>query len=227
MDKMSLFSILTVSIPDVIFNIYVGFVLTGNRTRLYLDDRLNVLRLLILIPVMVISIFFIRLIFHNVMVILLLNVIVYMIAIKFIYKLKFLESLLVVFLFTTVVVLIESLLMPVTMYFVDDINKIYENDLLRFYVTLPERFIQLGIIFTFWNWDLVYFKILRDKRIRLHSILTFAFLLSSEIVLSYLYISNFNVLNETSLVLFAVVSVFLVCFNYFISRLLLDLASNK
>ena len=224
MDKMSFFSILTVSVPEAILDIYVAFVLTGQRNKLYLDDKLNVIRLIISVCLITTVAVTTRAILYNILLIVLANIIIYTIIIKFVYRIKWPEAFSCVIIIFAVLITVEGLYIPIFVNFVSkSLSNLYAKDMLRFISTIPVRVIQVAIIVSFWKWDLVYLRVKGSKRFRNALFLLMFVLLFTEAIYSFLFVYNLHVINDLSKVIFSIGGVLLVIFNILLRKVVIKI----
>lgn len=224
MDQMSLFSILTVSVPEAILNIYIGFVLIGHRTKLYLDDKLNIIRLISAVPLMVIVAVINRSLVSNLVLVLLINVVAYTLIIKLVYKLKWFESLLCVVIFVGILITIEFAYMYQFLVLMDmSIEDYLKSDIMRFIISLPQRAIQVAIIISFWNWDLVYLSIQSYKKVK-SLVISFTLLLFlTEAAFYTLFMYSLEMLSTTYKIYYSICCFMFVVINFLFSKLLTTL----
>lgn len=225
MDKMSLFSILTVTVPEVILDIYVAFVLTGQRNKLYLDDKLNILRLSIVVILFSATEVITRAYIFNLGLVVLSNILIFSIVFKFIYKIKWSESFLCSVIIFGTLITIELFYMVQFMSFVDkNISNYYSNDVARFVLTIPERIIQIIIIASFWKWDLVYLNIRNKKNVLPIAILFIILLISSEVIFMYAFTCNINEMSTSLRILCSIGSLLFALVNFLFCKLIVTLS---
>lgn len=227
MDKMSLFSILTVSVPEAIFNIYMAFVLTGQRNRLYLDDRLNILRLITAVPLMVTAAVITRAVVPNMILILLINIFSYTVILKYTYKQKWSDGILCSVIIMGFLVSFESLFVLIYVLATEkNLEYIYINDISRLTITIVERVVQIFIIVSFWKWDLVYLNLRRDKKVLYIFIFTAAILLSTEAICTLVFIYSFPKMSLLFKVMCIIGETLFITFNFLLCKIVIMLAKN-
>ncbi|MCX7923765.1 MAG: hypothetical protein N3B21_17410 [Clostridia bacterium] len=228
MDKMSLFSILTVSMPEVILDIYLGFVLIGQRSRLYLDDKLNLLRLFIAVPLLVIAQVTARAVLPNLLFVLLANILFFIIILKFVYTLKWRESILSTLIIYGFLITVEATYVH---QFAGFINKsagtFFSNDIVRLLYSIPERIIQLIVIVSLWRWDIVYFNLLRNKKI-LYTFSLFAVLLfSAEVTFIYAFVHYIDKMSPAFRIACSIASVMFALINFLACKVIIMISQEK
>ncbi|MCX7746906.1 MAG: hypothetical protein N2645_08445 [Clostridia bacterium] len=229
MDKMSLFSILLVSVPEAICNIFVGFVLTGQRNKLYLNDFLNIIRFVAAVILMVLTAVVSRSLFSNLLLILLCNVVLYTITLKYVYNIKWLDAFLSVFLFCGLLITAEILYLPPYAKFLNkNISELISSDVIRFLTCIPERAIQIWVAISFWKWDLVYLylKLKGHKKILYTFFVLAIILLSTEVFFAYATMHNLDKMTNSFAILYAAGNSMFAVVNYLICKLIIMLAKN-
>ncbi|MCX7710475.1 MAG: hypothetical protein N2484_11575 [Clostridia bacterium] len=195
MDKMSLFSIMTVSVPEAVLNIYIAFVLTGQRSKLYLDDKLNVIRLLTSVVLMVVTAVTTRAFLPNLLFVLIANIIIIIFIFKLVYNLTWFHSSISVLVFFGVLITVESVYAFQFMALANKYFSNYSPDILRLITTIPERIIQIFLIISFWKWDLVYLNIRNNKKLLRSFVFFVLILLFNEAIFSYTFFNYFDTLS--------------------------------
>jgi len=222
MDKMSLFTILAVSLPEAVLNIYIGLLLTGHRSKLYLDDKINIVRLIITAPLMVSVTFFSRYILTELLLVVLFNVLLYTLILLLVYKIKWHEAVLAVLIFYGLLITIEIAYMPqFFVLFEISMEEYFASDLTRFFTSIPQRLIQLGIVVSLWNWDIVYLKLQYHKKLKYY-VLAFTFLLFiAEVSFCTLFLYSLNMLTHNFRIYFSILSIVFVAVNITYFKMLL------
>lgn len=188
MDKMSLFSIMTVSVPEAFLDIYVGFVLMGQRNKLYIDDKLNVLRLLAAVVLMVSVSVISRAVLPSVILTMFPCIAFYTIILKSLYRLKWSEALLTVVLIYGVLLTIEvAYISQFAQLISNKANVLWTDDMKRLCMSIPERVLQIIIIISFWKWDLAYLNIRNNKKILFTFILLVILLFLAEFAFMFAF----------------------------------------
>ncbi len=140
MDKMTLFAILTVSVPEAFFNIFLGFVFIGRRGLLRLNDRLNLKRMLMSVALMVTVAVTGRAMLPNMVFVIISNLVLYTIILKFVYfkVIKWSEAIACTLIFMSFLATIEFtyLYQFVTFYSKSLINY-HSNDMVRLVSSIP------------------------------------------------------------------------------------------
>ena len=227
MDKMSLFSILTVSVPEAILNIYLAFVLTGQRNKLY-PDSLNIIRLLIAVPLMVVASVTSRAMLENMAYVFLVNFLVYTIILKLVYRLKWKDSLLCVVIICGFLITVEAIyIYPFITLYSKNLDIYYSNDIVRLVSSIPERFAQLAVIISFWKWDLVYLDLRGLKKIQSAFILLVVLLLSTELAFSYVFVNSLDRLLFPFKVTIIMGSFLFAIINYLLCKVVIMLARRN
>lgn len=227
MDKMSLFSILTVSVPEAILDIYFGFLITGDKVHLYLDDRINIVRLLIAVTLMSAASATLRYILpNNFLLVLVAHIIVYILILKTVYKLKWGKSAVVVAAFMFFLVSIELLYFFPFMTFVPEQAKsIYSNDILRLLYSLPERVIQLFAIISLWNVNKVYFNIKQYKKLLIPFIGLILILSLTEIAFVVIFVNLSGMMDIKVKLIYAAAFFMFALVNYLLFRFISKLSN--
>lgn len=227
MDKMSVISILAVAIPEAILNIYIGFVLTGQRSKLYLDDKLNLVRMLIAVPLLVAAAVINRYIVSGLILILLINILSYSIILFFVYRIKWYEAVLSVMIFLGILVTTEFGYMIQFFALLDiSIEEYLASDLNRFLISLPQRAIQIFIIASFWNWDLVYLNLQAHKKIKYLVLLCALVLFITEASFYTLFMYSLDVLAPSFKIYYSIACIMFVLVNVLFSRLIITFSKR-
>lgn len=204
MDKMSLFSILTVSVPEAILSLYFGFLITGEKTHLYLTDRINVIRLFIAVSLMVFTSVLYRAFLPNLVVILFFNVITYIIIFKYVYQIKLYKSLITVVIALGFLMSVEMLCTPLLMYVTKwTLKEILTNDYYRLVFNIIERLIQIFVIISLWNWNRVLVQLKNYKEVRAAFAIFMLLLLLVEIVFFAAFVNIFPSLSAALKLLYS------------------------
>lgn len=228
MDKLGIVSVLLVSFPEAICNLYLGFVLTGHRGKLYLD-KFNILRAVIAVSLMVLTSVASRGVLDNLFYIIIVNMVSYILIIKLVYRLKLLHCCLCVFLFYGILFTIEAIYLFPIAAFINSSPGIYcfSNDAVRFILSLPERAIQVFIIVSFWEWDLVYLY-MRKFEMQKNTFLFFVItLLLIEATFFHVFIHSLGSLDLWSKIAFSVICFMFGVANVLLSRFVLGMAKDS
>ncbi len=216
MDRMSLFAVLTVSFPEAFLDIYVAFVLMGQRNKLYLDDKMNIRRLIITVVLMVAASVTTRAVMPNIMLIFGPIIILYAAIFKFVYRLKWSEAFLVSILIYGVLITIEAAYLSQYVKFINKMSILWPDDITRLVMTIPERVIQIIIIVSFWKWDLAYLNLKSSKKALYTFILLVVLLLSTEFAFIFAFLYYFDnmsmilkIASSAACLVFAVINVLL------------------
>ncbi len=205
MDKMSLFSVLTVSIPEYILDIYVAFLITGEKTHLYLSDKINVVRLAITISLLSIGVWVVRAAMPNLYFIMISNFFLYIIILKFIYSFKWTKSIINVLIIFGILLAIESIYTPIFFQmFKLNLEKLLGSDIDRLIYTIPERIMQISIIVSIWNWNGVYINLKEYKKARVPFIVFIVIFIAVEWFVFLIFCLSFDKFTILYKVIFAI-----------------------
>lgn len=190
MDKMSLFSLLTVSTPEAIANVFIGFLLVGEKKRL-ISSKKNIGSLILTIFLMVSSSYVIRIISPNSGIVLLLHMVAYMVIFKLVYELSIIKSICISIFSLATLVTIELLYAQYCIIFLTrSLKNLYSNDIFRLVCTIPERVIQAGLIVSFWNWDVVLINMKKYRMIKWSASIGTVLLLGNEGYILFKFLSS-------------------------------------
>lgn len=152
-DQISIPSIILVSLPEGLIILTIGILAIGRKD--YLEDRGNYIKLLLYTIISAVASYFIRrnvgsetesLIVH-----IILSSLLFIIVLRF----RFYESIMAILFGMTLLVFTEAVsLIPIAAFTEIDISSVKNDDILRFLLTIPERIIQLVLIFIVLKFDL-------------------------------------------------------------------------
>lgn len=221
MDKMSLFSILTVSVPEAILNVYLAFLITGEKTNLYLADRINIMRMLYFVCALVISQAVTRAVLPNIILVLLINLFVATMLLKIIYKMHWHKAVANSVIMYGFLVSLEIFYTPLFIGITGlSANEIYSNDYIRLLYAVPERVIHLFIIISLWNWNRAFLNLKEYKEIR-SSLGVFAIVvLGIEASFFFVFINNVDKFAVNFKIAFSIGLFLFSVFNFFLLRLI-------
>ncbi len=222
MDKMSLISILTVAVPEAILNIYIGFVFTGQRSKLYLDDKLNLIRMIATVSLMVVAAVVTRATASDLITVLLINILLYSLILFFVYRIKWYEAVISVMIFVGILITTEFAYMIQFFALLNiSLEEYLASDLNRFLISVPQRAIQIFIIASFWNWDIVYLNLQAHKKIR-NLVLVCALVLGFTEALFYtLFMYSLDVLTPPFKIYYSIACMMFVVINVLLSRMII------
>lgn len=193
MDKMSLLSVVTVSIPEEILSIYLCFLITGEKFHLFLDDKINVIRLAIAVSLMVTSSVVLRALLPEMVLFFLVNMLVIAVIFKFTYKMKWYKAALNSLILYGFLMSIEIVYAPVFLTIAGiTMEQLQSSDSWRILCSIPIRGIQIFLIISLWNWNKVVFNIKEYKEVRVTFFLFMTLLLSIELLFVLIFLNNFS-----------------------------------
>ncbi len=193
MDKLSLLAVFTVSLPEAALNIYIGFLLTNNKTYLYLNDRQNLLRMTLTVCLMVCASTLTRFMLQDLVLIVFCNIILYMFSIKLIYRITWNETFFAVVCFYGFLICIEALFIsPYLQFVAGDFQKLHSDDALRFLFVVPERILQLVAIVSLWDAQRTFINIKDYAKPKYMLVMLIAILFIGEVSFLSLIIFNFH-----------------------------------
>jgi hypothetical protein len=221
MDKMSLFSVLAISLPEAVLNIYLSFLITGEKTHLYLDDRINIIRLCIAAPLMAVATYTVRAVMPNVNFILLVNILVYIIIIRFVYNMKFFKAFINVIVFMGYLISFEVIFTPV-FFQIAGINasQLLSNDSLRFLYAVFEKVPEIFIIISLWNWNKASFNIKEYKETKAIFSIFIMVLIMTEAIFCFIFVYNLDKIPMVFRVIFTFGCVLFAVFNFLLFKLI-------
>lgn len=193
MDKMSLLSVVTVSIPEEILSIYLCFLITGEKLHLFLDDKINVIRLAIAVSLMVTSSVVLRALLPEMVLFFLANMLVIAVIFKFTYKMKWYKAAINSLILYGFLISIEMVYAPIFLTIAHiNVEQLRSSDIWRIIYSIPVRGIQLFLIISLWNWNKVVFNIKEYKEVRGIFFIFMTVLLSTEILFLFLFLKHFS-----------------------------------
>lgn len=147
MDQISLPSLVFASFPEGIVVAILGLLCIGKAN--YIKEINNIIRIILFGVIYAVAAYYIRRIANNVIENSLIYLILICLSYIFIMRLKFYESIMASILgFVVVIFVIQTIsLVAVMQIFSINLNDVYESDILRFLITLPERFLEFIIIY--------------------------------------------------------------------------------
>lgn len=154
MDQISIISLIFVSFPEGLVVAVLGILLIGKFY--YLRDKENIIRLAVFGLLYAISSYFIRRFAQSVIENSLIYLFIVFLSFVFILKLKFYESIMasLLGLFIGLFVLQTVSLLPLLAFTNIDLNTAYLDDTTRILLTLPERFLEIILIFICYRYKL-------------------------------------------------------------------------
>lgn len=146
LDKISIVGIFTASFPETLLFIILGLLAIGKFN--FLKEKSNLVRIIISSLIATIAFYYIRPSVNNVIENLIVSFFLYELLFLFIVRLRFYESILSSIFTISMIVLIEALYLgPLLAISGLSIEQMYASDLKRFLFSLPERVIQIILIF--------------------------------------------------------------------------------
>lgn len=146
MDKLSITSLIIVSLPDAVMVALIGLVSIGKFS--YFKNANNFIRIAIFGVLSAVIIFFSRAFVRNVVEQLVVSILLYSLLFIFIMRLKFYESILASLFGMIVLVFMEVIITPPILALTNTtMLQIYQNDWWRFIYSSPERIIQVILVF--------------------------------------------------------------------------------
>lgn len=223
MDKMSLFTVLTVSAPEALSGLIIGFLIFGLKEKI-LPNKNNLIRMFISVLLMVNLTFAVRSYIPLGPLTLIISVVGTVFIFKFVFDIKWGKAIGSTLIFIGMIgVLEEIFLPPLFIYLQKTAADIYGDDIIRLVCSLPERLIQAGMIISLWNFKNVLVDYDRYKKIQLWFNTIMIVLYAGEMIELYEFLSRFNtmilkdvIMNITALTLFVIANVALFKFltNY-------------
>ena len=203
MDKMNVLNVLTVSLPEAILSVFIGFLVIGEKHKLFFN-KLNLIKLGITLVLMLSGSVIIRNLMPNIGAILFSHIALYTGAIKFVYNTDYNSKLKNVLLNNWQKPLIMSVFMlgflvfaemlfvsQLSLFLDKHITDFYSENLKRILYSLPSRILQLSAVITLWNWNITLCNMRRFKDIRNIAVITILFLLIGECSFLYIITSHF------------------------------------
>lgn len=193
MDKMSPLSILAVSVPEMICSIYLCFLITGEKIHLFLDDKINVIRLAIAVSLMVASSVILRAFLPEMVLFFLVNMLIITIIFMVTYKMKWYKAAINSLILYGFLISIEIVYAPIFLKIADiSVEQMQNSDGWRILYSIPMRGIQLFLIISLWNWNKVVFNIKEYKEVRVTFFIFMTLLLSIELLFVLIFLNNFS-----------------------------------
>ena len=213
MDTMNLFNILTVSVPEAVLNVFVGLLVVGGK-RFLKPGKANIFKMLLAVVLMVTSSVTFRAIMPDINIALLVNIIAYIIIIKSVYSVQWWKALTITIFFVGLLITIEGAYMPYCVAFIlKNLNNLWSDDITRFIYVLPERLIQIAVVVSLWNWDIILVNLKKYKEIRLISSMYIITLLTVEAIVSFTFVENLDIIALNTKIALSMVCVLFIVIN--------------
>lgn len=217
MDRMNLFVMSFVSFPGALLNVAIGFLLMGYKDFLK-PSVVNIKRMVLTILLMIIADYFIRA-YTPLAIASLLQILVYILIIKFTCEITIKKSLTCVSLFTGVLISIELIYAPTMLvYLQKSLYQVYSDDTLRLICSIPERLIQLGVCISLWNTVTVFVDFKKYKGMLKYATAVLMLLYSIEIIFMFTFMYNIDKMDLLTKILDIIVSIGFVVFNSLIFK---------
>ena len=217
MDRMSLFVISFISFPGALLNVSIGFLLMGYKDFLK-PGIINIKRMTLTVLLMIIADYFIRA-YTPLVVAPLLQILIYILIIKFTWKIAIKKSLACVSLFTGVLITIELIYAPTMLvYLQKTLYQVYSNDTLRLICSVPERLIQLGVCISLWNTVTVFIDFKKYKGMLKYATVVLMLLYAIEIIFMFTFMYNIDKMDLLTKILDIIISLGFVIFNSLIFK---------
>ncbi len=231
MDKMTLYTLAFVSIPESILNLFIGFLLIGNKEYLK-PSKQNLFRFVSVISIMAVASYVIRSCVPIGIISFLLQVICYILSIKAVYRMKFSRAVACVTIFAGVLLTIEVLYIPPFMTYIKKaLGDAYQDDLLRLICTIPERLIQIAVVVSLWNSSTVFINFKKYKRMQKMATCVLFLLYAIEIMFAFTFVLNLDKINLASKIIEFIICIGFVVFNsmlfVFISKYSQDIVKSE
>jgi len=208
LDKLSLISLITVSLPDAIMIALIGLLSIGKFS--YFKNKFNYVKIAIFAILSSTALYFIRPIVSDLIEQLIVGILLYSLLFIFILGLKFYESILAGLIGMIILVLIEAFYVPSLLSITRlKIEEVFNNDFNRFLYSSPERVIELVIVYISLRFKLKIFDFDKTniKKIdyyvqiftSLLSIATLVFLVA--VITKTLLFDRGNIVNSTTMLL--------------------------
>ncbi len=194
---MSPLSILAVSVPEMICSIYLCFLITGEKLHLFLDDKINVIRLAIATTFMVASSVILRALLPDMVVFFLINMLIITIIFMITYKMKWYKAAVNALILYGSLLSIEMVYAPIFFTISGiSVEQMQNSDAWRIIYSTPMRGLQLFLIVSLWNWNKVLFNIKEYKEVRVVFFLFMTLLLSIEFLFFLIFLNNFSAMDS-------------------------------
>ena len=211
MDKMSLFSVLTVSSTEIPFDILLGLLVIGQWKRLSLSVE-NAVRFGTAFLLMNIASYLVRAYSPNIVVVLALNILTYIAIFKVTYNTAFFRgdlkgslkdmlfsksgwkaSAISVLFFVGLIVTIELLYMPSCIKFMTkSLDNLLKDDWMRLAYSIPERLIQLGTVIYLYKVKTVFINLKKYDNYEKECTPLIFLSLAMEAILLYVFVRNLD-----------------------------------
>lgn len=225
MDKMSLFSVMTVSVPEAFLNIIIGMLIVGKKEYLSLN-KANIIKLLLSIFCFVGSSWAFRSVFQIGALTVLPQIAIYITTLSLIYRMHVLRSFLCVLSMVAVLISIELTFVPMFFaYMQKTVREIYNSDILRLLGSLPERFVQIGMVASLWNIS-EYVNFRKYKKFSTLLSIFLACLFCVEFIYLYDFTNNVIHMSKISFILHFVGSLMFAFLNFSIYKIMTTLIKS-
>lgn len=145
-DEISIVSLISVSIPEAIIVAVLGILAIGKFN--FFNSKVNLVKIIIFGIISSCITFFVRRIYGNVIDVTITSILVLCLLYIFIVRLKFYESILATLFGFIAFIIIQTLsLILISSIFELKLDKAFIDDLTRFLIVLPERLIEIAVIF--------------------------------------------------------------------------------
>ncbi len=202
MDQMSLFSIFSTSLPEAVFDVFLGMLIVGEKDRFRLE-KTSIISYMMAVFLFCLSAVAIRRIIPVSLITLFIVTMLYAVIYKAIYRVNFLKAVTGALFVTSLIVTIESFYFPPYVAFVNSLKSILTDDITRLLISVPERVIQFTIILILWNSKNIFINMARFSKIKTFAIITIFCNLSIQAILWYVLL---NIIKNVILTVFLLVA---------------------
>ncbi len=192
---INLFMVVFLSIPEFFLSIVLMLVISGNKDRLKPDVE-NASKLIIAIGLMVAATCILRPLASNAVVSVIVHAIVYIGALKAIYKMHANAAVLSVTLTLLYTFTFENAFIPfVITYLCEGITNFYASNITMFLSAIPVRGFQLLGIVMFYKHDVCFKTVLEDRKYSIIFTASSLLMVMAHTFFSYIYIAGFDKLS--------------------------------
>lgn len=213
MDKMSVFAMLTTSLPETVFNIYVTFLILGIwlpeiRGLLPFKDfaqnrKSNIVRFFVAVVMLSFVCIASRWFIDNMIIMIAIETILGIIALKYVYKIEFWKSTIAMLIYAVFLIVVESIFIPPTLKVlgITQTDLYNANDTLRVILSLVDRVFQTAAILLLWNWQVMTLNMSQSKGAFKWVMPSMVGFVISELFLYYIILNSIPSLNMYMVVL--------------------------
>lgn len=252
MDDMSILKLILVTIPESVFNIYIAFLLTGDKLKLPIkgyksDTKKNIAKLIVAVVLFSLTQFFGRAYIKDLYIYSIYNITMSIIILRIVYgkyhrfdrdKKPILNIITIlnqwkkpviqVFIMTFVLMTIENLYLPsfLRLLNINSYTEAYKIPWANLVIPQIDRFFQFLVISLVWDFSRVKNNIKNHRYNKTLFVVIFIYTLIFEFSVSYLYLRYFDVFNNALRILFLILLASMSIMNIYAYKTALDIVDK-